>query len=154
MTERKQKGMSDRTRDLIVVVLLLVSISSSVGTYITYRVANDSAVKRREDRKLTDYKICNAVRQVIAINNRDRATLVRAQRSSTTGTASAKEALGQVTTPDGKLIAALLVALLDGGRASNAQDVKDRPHLDPIKCQQVIEHPHAPPLPTTTDTSP
>lgn len=136
-----------RLRVLAAFVLLVISVGTSVSTFLLWsdsqdalRRAQDAQVRGRALRKLTDLHFCRAINESRAINNRDRKTLLRAQEQT-------KAALRVVVDP-------VLKSLLVKGVRQNAVNISDRPFLKPLPCVAVIQHPSGKlPPPLTTSTS-
>jgi type II secretory pathway pseudopilin PulG len=148
-------------RDMAIIGLILISLSSTVGTYTSYvrahsalTAANAALGHARALRKLTDYKLCRAIRQAQEINNHDRDTILRGIRQQHQGVVATRKFVKSLTSPDGKKLGAFLLALIDGGADSNRKNLSDRPHITPLRCVGVIEHPTGklPVIPTTTTT--
>lgn len=121
-------------RIVAALALLLISVSTSVSTFIAYESSQDALRSARESlnhgrtlRKLTDLHFCRAINESREINNRDRATFKTQKRET-------KRALKQIKDP-------LLRGLLRRGLKQIDRELRARPHLKLLECVKVIQHP-------------
>lgn len=139
--------MTNRT--LAASILAIFALVAFGGLYFTYQRADDarhvaeqSVGVIRVNRRLTEFKICQAVNAVRRINNRDRLTFIR----------SISE-----TRRDMRLLHdPVLHAILLRSIVQSEHELAIRPHLPTLSCVDLVlrpEVPNAPPALTTLTTT-
>lgn len=137
------------SRTLAASIFAVIAVISFVGLYASYqraddarRIAEASRDALRVNRRVSEYKLCKAVNEGRQINNRDRATFVKAIRET-------KRDLRVIHDPT-------LHAILVRSLAQSKHELAVRPHLVRLSCVRLVIRPSrkgTPPVLTNLTTT-
>lgn len=136
------------------IVLALVSITASSGTYIAYEKAQsslsdsrDALTRARENRKVVQYQLCTRLNQQRAISNKDRTTFQRSLTAQMADLPQTEKLIASLHDPDSQKLGAFILGIVKAGIVSTKKELKIRPHLATLKCVKLVNSPAGQPKP-------